>query len=88
MVRALLVFLFLLLPSTILAESAERIAVSEVKAWLDSGEKVVFLDTRNDYAWSGSSRLIPGAIRVHDNESFGRLLDQLPRTAKVVAYCT
>jgi len=88
MKKTLLLLLLLLLPISSFGAEAERITVAEVQKWLAAGEKIVFLDTRNDYAWNSSDRIIPAAIRVHDNESFARILDTLPTSTRIVTYCT
>ena len=79
----------LLLPGRLLAgETPERITVDQVRAWLDKGEQVVFLDTRNSYVWDSSEIMLPGASRVHDNASLAAVVDTLPREGKIVTYCT
>jgi predicted sulfurtransferase len=88
MKKYLLLLPLLLLALTAFAAAGERITVAEVKGWLDAGEKIVFLDSRNDYSWRTSDQIIPAAIRVHDNETFARILDTLPTSSRVVTYCT
>jgi hypothetical protein len=41
-----------------------RMAASEVKARLDAGEPILFLDARSQKAWDGSDRKITGAVRI------------------------
>jgi rhodanese-related sulfurtransferase len=85
---SLLIF-SLLLPGGLLAgDTPERITVDQVEVLLDKGEKVVFLDSRNSYAWDNSPIMLPGAIRVHDNASLAAVVDTLPREGKIVTYCT
>lgn len=88
MKKYLLMLLLLLLPIAAYTATAERITIDDLKTWHAAGEKVVYLDTRNDYAWKTSNRILPGAIRVHDNQSFTRVLNRIPTTARIVAYCT
>jgi len=71
-----------------LAADVERISMPELKSRLDAGEQIVFLDTRNDYDWMRSDQMIPQARRVHDNQRFAQILDELPKDASIVTYCT
>ena len=64
-----------------------RITVEEVKKRIDSGEPVLFIDTRNPEAWGNSDVKIPGALRIH----YTRLqhhLNELPLLPTFVTYCT
>ena len=65
---------------------AERIGVEETKDSLDGGEKVLFIDTRDQKAWERSTRKLPGAVRIPD-EQIEQALDKLPRDRILVAYC-
>lgn len=65
----------------------ERISVDEVKRRLDSGEPVLFIDTRNSHDWGESDVKLPGALRIHYKELEGQL-DTLPRDRLIVTYCT
>jgi rhodanese-related sulfurtransferase len=61
----------------------------QVKAKLDAGEPVTFLDDRSTKEWDASDVKIPGALRVPPAE-VGRHLAQLgatPRDATIVTYC-
>jgi rhodanese-related sulfurtransferase len=65
----------------------QRITPEEVKARLDSGEAVVFLDTRADDAWRRADAQIPHSVRVPPDEAAARLND-IPRRGLIVPYCT
>ena len=54
---------------------------------MDRGEPIIFIDTRNPYAWSESGVKIPGALRIHFSE-LERRLDELPKDRLIVTYCT
>jgi hypothetical protein len=41
-----------------------RITAAAVKARLDSGERVLFLDARSQKAWDASTRKVLGAVRI------------------------
>lgn len=58
-----------------------------VKAHLDRGESVVFLDVRSPDAWARSGDQAPGAIRLPLTD-FEAHADDLPKAAELVAYCT
>jgi rhodanese-related sulfurtransferase len=64
-----------------------RIGVDEVKRRIDSGEAVVFLDSRSDEAHEQADSQIPGSIRVPPNEVESRL-DEIPKRGLIVPYCT
>ncbi|MCC6180159.1 MAG: hypothetical protein IT305_32995 [Chloroflexi bacterium] len=65
----------------------ERVSVDDIKARLDRGEPVVFLDTRNPTAWGEADTRIPGAIRVPADD-VAQHLREIPRNQPVVTYCT
>ena len=67
--------------------TADRVTVDEVKARMDRGEPIVFLDARNPQAWGEADTKLPGAIRVPAEEA-DRHLDQIPRDRAVITYCT
>jgi rhodanese-related sulfurtransferase len=69
-----------------LAETT-RITADEVKRRMDSGEPVLFIDTRNPECWGDSDVKISGAIRIHHSE-LEKHLDELPRDRLIVTYCT
>jgi rhodanese-related sulfurtransferase len=60
-----------------------RVDPEEVKGRND----VVFVDARNEQAWSGAETKLPGAIRVPAN-ALGSHLDELPKDKLLVPYCT
>ena len=59
----------------------------DVKAALDRGEPIVFLDVRSPSSWAASARQIPGAIRL-PFDAVEAHADALPRDREIVAYCT
>jgi rhodanese-related sulfurtransferase len=65
----------------------KRITIGEVKERLDSGEPVLFIDTRNQRDWDASAVKLPGALRIHYSE-LEQHLDELPRDSLIVTYCT
>lgn len=67
--------------------TVNRVTVDEVKARLDRGEPIAFLDDRNPQAWGEADTRLPGAIRVPADE-VERHLDEIPRDRAVVTYCT
>jgi rhodanese-related sulfurtransferase len=64
-----------------------RINAEEVKRRMDSGEAIVFIDTRNPQAWNESAVKLPGALRIHFRELKDHL-SELPRDRLIVTYCT
>jgi rhodanese-related sulfurtransferase len=65
----------------------KRITVEELKRRMDSGERLVILDTRAQEAWEKSDIQIPGSLRVPPDE-VEKHLQEIPREAAVVTYCT
>ncbi len=63
-----------------------RVTVEEVKARLDRGEPIAFLDTRSLGEWEKSDVKIKGAIRVPPKE-VDKYLDKIPRNRSIVTYC-
>jgi len=63
----------------------------EVMRWMDRGQAVVFVDTRNPQAWSQSNEKLPGAIRVPADE-VERRMSEIPKSVQgerwIVTYCT
>ena len=59
----------------------------DVKADLDRGAPILFLDVRAPSSWAASHLQIPGAIRL-PLDSVESHADQLPRDREIVAYCT
>ena len=64
-----------------------RISVEDVRARLDRGEDIFFVDTRNPKAWGEAETKLPGAIRVPADQVEQHLAD-IPRDRPIVAYCT
>ena len=64
-----------------------RIAPQEVKARLDRGEDILFLDTRSPKAWDESDVMIPGAVRLLASE-VGNHVAELSKDRTIVTYCT
>ena len=65
----------------------ERITIDEIKRKLDTGEPIVFIDTRNSRDWNASNVKIPGALRIHYSDLLEHL-NELPRNGLIVTYCT
>lgn len=65
----------------------QRITPAEAKRRLDSGEAVVFLDSRSDEAWRKAELQIPKSIRVPPDDVEAHL-DEIPRRGLIVPYCT
>ena len=49
-------------------ESVDRVTAEEVMRWMDRGEAVFFVDTRNPQDWGQSNEKLPGAIRIPAGE--------------------
>ena len=64
-----------------------RISPEEANARALSGQRIVFLDSRNPAAWAESDRKIPGAIRV-PADSVEEHIPEIDKDATVIAYCT
>ncbi len=65
----------------------KRIRPDEVKAMIDAGEPILFLDTRNPTAWGESDSKLPGAMRMPADQ-VDTLADKIPSDRKIVSYCT
>ena len=67
-----------------------KLAPDQVKAKLDAGEPVTFLDDRSSKAWGASDVKIPGALRVPPDEVEQHLAEigTIPKSATVITYCT
>ncbi len=63
---------------------AERIAISELKKKLDSGEKFLLIDVREDWELEENGA-IEGAIHIPVAELEGRMKD-IPKDVQVVFY--
>jgi len=66
---------------------ATRVSAHEVKARMDRGDPLVFIDTRNAKAWDESRVKIPGALRVPTDE-VDQHLQEIPRGRSIITYCT
>lgn len=64
-----------------------RISKEEVKRRLDAREHIVLLDTRLVDAWGKADKQIPGSTRVPP-DAVEQHLDEIPREALIVTYCT
>lgn len=67
--------------------TASLVTVAEVKALLEQGQPITFIDSRNPIAWGSSKVKIPGAIRVPLDEA-DQLVSRLPRDRHLIVYCT
>jgi UPF0176 protein len=71
--------------------SSPKLAATELKKWLDAGDKVHLLDTRNDYeieVGTFENAIVPGIDNFRD---FPAAVDRLPEEMKdepVVMFCT
>ena len=65
----------------------QRISAQEVAHRLERNEPIVFVDARNPTAWAEARTMIPGAIRVPEDELAKRLA-AIPRDQTIVTYCT
>jgi len=72
-------------------EAVDRVTAEEVMRWMDRGEAVVFVDTRNPQAWGESNEKLPGAIRIPAGE-VEQHLNEIPKSGPgerwIVTYCT
>ena len=64
-----------------------RVTVDEVRARMDRGERLAFIDTRNSQAWGESDTKLPGALRVPADE-VAEHSAEIPRDRAVITYCT
>jgi|GEM_PF-919001 len=69
------------------APEVPRIAVEEVKARMDSGEPVFFIDTRSDSQWDETNTKLPGALHVPPG-TLDKHLSEIPQDRIIVTYCT
>lgn len=70
-----------------MAASDFRISPEQVKARIDAGEPVFFVDARNPTAWGEAMRKLPDALRIPASE-IEQHLGELPGERMIVAYCT
>ncbi len=54
---------------------------------MDDGDTFVFVDSRSAQSWKGSTKKLPGAIRVPSGDVVD-YLDELPNEGILVVYCT
>ena len=66
---------------------ATKVSAHEVKAKMDRGETLAFIDARNAKAWDESPVKMPGAIRVPADE-VDRHLREIPHDRPIITYCT
>jgi rhodanese-related sulfurtransferase len=64
-----------------------RITVDSVRARLDRGEPVVFVDARSTDSWNKAKTQITGSIRVPPDDVAWHF-DAVPQGPAIVAYCT
>ncbi|PWT88759.1 MAG: hypothetical protein C5B54_10060 [Acidobacteria bacterium] len=64
-----------------------RISPDEANAQALSGEKVIFLDSRNPKAWAESDRKSPEAIRTSVDE-VEKHVPEFDKDATIISYCT
>jgi hypothetical protein len=74
---------------TVMADTpkAFRVMPEQVKVWLDEGDSVTFVDSRNPNAWRSGTTKAPGAIRVPAADVASHLAE-IPRDGRIVVYCT
>jgi rhodanese-related sulfurtransferase len=63
-----------------------RLTPEQVRAKLDAGRPVTFVDTRSPQQWDASDAKLPGALHVPAAE-IEQHLDAIPRDATIVTYC-
>jgi rhodanese-related sulfurtransferase len=64
-----------------------RIDPEELKDEIDSGQPLVVVDLRNDFALDDDSVQIPGALRLTPEELEVRHAE-IPRDRDIILYCT
>lgn len=69
------------------ANDVMRVTAEEVKARLDRGEKITFIDARSSESWQKADAQIPGSVRVPPNEAADKLKG-IPKDRAVLTYCT
>lgn len=70
---------------------APRVAPEQLRAWLDAGEPVVLLDTRNDYEVQLGTFRAAQHLGLRTFREFPPAVERLPsewKDAKVVTFCT
>jgi rhodanese-related sulfurtransferase len=66
---------------------ATKVSAHEVKARMDRGDPLVFIDARSPTAWDESTEKLPGAIRVPVDAVEAHLRD-IPQNRSIITYCT
>jgi rhodanese-related sulfurtransferase len=64
-----------------------RVTAEEVKARVDRGEPVLFVDSRSASSWSESDVTIPGSVRVPPDDAAAHIKD-VPHGRSIVTFCT
>jgi rhodanese-related sulfurtransferase len=64
-----------------------RTTPEQVKARIDAGKIVIFVDSRREEAWDASPSKLPGAIRVSPERPLDTL-NRIPKDREIVTYCT
>jgi hypothetical protein len=65
----------------------DRITVEEVKARLEGGEAITFVDSRSASSWDAAVAKLPGAVRVPPHDAAAHV-SKLPKGVPIVVYCT
>ena len=68
-------------------ENPSRLSVADVRAIVERGDPVTFVDSRNPIAWASSKIKIRGAHRV-PIDAVPEHLHELPRDRRLIVYCT
>lgn len=68
-------------------DNPSRVSVDDVRAMIERGDPVGFVDSRNAIAWASSKIKIRGAQRVPIDEVDAHL-ERLPRDRRLIVYCT
>jgi rhodanese-related sulfurtransferase len=64
-----------------------KVSVDTVKAQMDRGAPLVFIDARNPADWGAAHVKLPGAIRVPADD-VEKHLQEIPRDREIITYCT
>jgi rhodanese-related sulfurtransferase len=64
-----------------------RVTAHEVEARIDRDEPILFIDARDERAWTESDLKLPGAVRVEADRVRDHL-HEIPRGRGIVPYCT
>lgn len=68
------------------ADNVPRISIQELKAKMDSGEKIIILDVRSGGDYQSSKVKITGSIRIPIDQISARSKD-LPEGVEIITYC-